>query len=82
MSINDADAEWKQLEMYLGMSQAQAAQIAGLTAGLKGRKSDIFEEGVNVPFIIRWPEHVNAGETDTLSVISTVDLLPILVNQE
>ncbi|QHV94539.1 sulfatase family protein [Spirosoma endbachense] len=59
-----------------GPANYAPARIAGSTAGLKGRKTDIFEGGVNVPLIIRWPGHVAAGAVDTLSVLSAVDLLP------
>ncbi|MEO9511241.1 MAG: sulfatase-like hydrolase/transferase [Flavobacteriaceae bacterium] len=52
------------------------SKTAGSTAGLKGRKVDVFQGGVNVPFIIRWPGRVAAGRTDSISVLSTVDLLP------
>lgn len=50
----------------------------GSTAGLKGRKLTIFQGGVNVPFIVRWPGHVDAGFTDSLSLMSAVDLIPTL----
>lgn len=50
--------------------------IAGSTGGLKGRKAEIFQGGVNVPFIVRWPEHVTAGKVEKESVLSAVDLLP------
>ncbi len=52
------------------------SKTAGSTAGLKGRKTEIFEGGVNVPFIVRWPGKVDAGKVDSTSVLSTVDLLP------
>lgn len=52
------------------------SKIAGSTAGLKGRKTDTFQGGVNVPFIVRWKGKVAAGKTDNKSVLSTVDLLP------
>lgn len=52
------------------------SKTAGSTAGLKGRKVDIFQGGVNVPFIVRWPGHVDAGKMDSQSVMSAVDLLP------
>lgn len=48
----------------------------GSTAGLKGSKFVVFQGGVNVPFIVRWPGHVDAGATDSTSVMSAVDLLP------
>lgn len=52
------------------------AMVAGSTGGLKGRKVDIFQGGVNVPFIVRWPGHVEPGKVDKTSVLSAVDLLP------
>ena len=59
-----------------GPADYKPAKIAGSTAGLKGRKTMIFQGGVNVPFIVRWPGRVDAGKTDDQSVMSAVDLLP------
>ncbi|HEX3657496.1 MAG TPA: sulfatase-like hydrolase/transferase [Pirellulales bacterium] len=48
----------------------------GLTAGRKGYKAALFEGGINVPFIARWPGTIAAGKIDNTSLISAVDLLP------
>ena len=48
----------------------------GITAGRKGYKAALFEGGINVPFIARWPGKIAAGEIDDSSLISAVDLLP------
>lgn len=48
----------------------------GSTAGLKGRKRSLYEGGVRVPFIVRWPGKTKAGEVDYESLLSSVDLLP------
>ncbi|MCA9084432.1 MAG: sulfatase-like hydrolase/transferase [Planctomycetaceae bacterium] len=48
----------------------------GITAGRKGYKSSLFEGGINVPFIARWPGKITAGRIDSQSLISAVDLLP------
>lgn len=50
----------------------------GVTAGRKGYKASLFEGGINVPFIARWPGKIPAGQTDHKSLISAVDLLPTL----
>lgn len=48
----------------------------GITGGRRGYKSSLFEGGIGVPFIARWPGKVPAGKVDQVSLISAVDLLP------
>ena len=52
------------------------AAAKGITGGRKGYKSALFEGGIGVPFIARWPGKIAAGKTDKTSLISAVDLLP------
>ncbi|APZ91061.1 Arylsulfatase [Fuerstiella marisgermanici] len=52
------------------------AASKGITAGRKGYKASLFEGGINVPFIVRWPGKVGAGKVDDRLLISAVDLLP------
>ena len=52
------------------------AASKGITAGRKGYKAALFEGGINVPFIARWPGKIAAGAKDDSSLISAVDLLP------
>ena len=48
----------------------------GITGGRKGYKGALFEGGIGVPFIARWPGKIAAGKVDESSLISAVDLLP------
>lgn len=48
----------------------------GITGGRKGYKGALFEGGIGVPFLARWPGKIAAGEVDDSSLISAVDLLP------
>lgn len=48
----------------------------GETGGLRGRKRSVFEGGVRVPFIVRWPGHAPAGVKNEKTVFTAVDLLP------
>ena len=48
----------------------------GDTGGLRGRKRSLFEGGVRVPFIVRWPGHTPAGAKNNTTVFTAVDLLP------
>ncbi|HEY2414273.1 MAG TPA: sulfatase-like hydrolase/transferase [Pirellulaceae bacterium] len=50
----------------------------GSTSGLRGRKRSLFEGGVRVPFIVRWPGHTPAGAKNDSTVFTAVDLLPTL----
>lgn len=52
------------------------AAAKGITGGRRGYKASLFEGGIGVPFIVRWPGQVAAGKTDSVSLISAVDLLP------
>ena len=48
----------------------------GVTGGRKGYKASLFEGGIGVPFIARWPGKIAAGQVDKTSLIAAVDLLP------
>jgi len=50
----------------------------GQTGGLRGKKRSLYEGGVRVPFIVRWPGQTPAGVTNTTTVLTAVDLLPTL----
>jgi len=52
----------------------------GTVGGRKGRKGSVYEGGLNVPFLARWPEKIKAGTTDNQSFITAVDLLPTFCN--
>lgn len=44
----------------------------------RGRKRSLYDGGVRMPFIVRWPGHVPAGRVNDSSVVSAVDLLPTI----
>jgi N-acetylgalactosamine-6-sulfatase len=48
----------------------------GETGGLRGQKTSLFEGGVRVPFIVRWPGQAPAGLKNDATVLTAVDLLP------
>ncbi len=48
----------------------------GESGGLRGRKTSLFEGGVRVPFIMRWPAQAPAGLKNQTTVLTAVDLLP------
>jgi arylsulfatase A-like enzyme len=44
-------------------------------APLVGHKRNLYEGGIRVPYVLRWPARVPAGKTYT-EMVSTLDLLP------
>ncbi len=50
----------------------------GYSGIYRGGKHGMFEGGVRVPWIVRWPGHVPANHVDDKSVISGADFLPTL----
>jgi arylsulfatase A-like enzyme len=50
----------------------------GLKGGLRGDKGDLYEGGIRVPFIAKWPNRIPKGVKDKANVVNGVDLLPTL----
>jgi len=50
----------------------------GSTGPFRGRKRSIYEGGIRVPFILRWPGRVAANTVNTTSVVNGVDFMPTL----
>lgn len=48
----------------------------GSAGPFRGRKRSLYEGGVRVPFIVRWPGRIPAGRVDSQSVVAGVDWLP------
>ena len=43
-----------------------------------GSKLSLYEGGIRLPFIARWPGHVPAGRVDETTVLHAVDMMPTL----
>lgn len=52
--------------------------MLGSAGHFRGGKHELYEGGTRVPFIIRWPGHVEAGSVDTDNVCSFIDWMPTL----
>jgi arylsulfatase A-like enzyme len=58
-----------------GWKEEWPTTLLGSAGPLNGRKGTYYEGGIRVPFILRWPGRLLAGETDDRPVIS-MDLFP------
>jgi len=50
----------------------------GSAGPLRARKRSLYEGGIRVPFLVRWPAGTPAGKVNDQTIISGVDLLPTL----
>jgi N-acetylgalactosamine-6-sulfatase len=61
-----------------GASKEYSHNMLGYSGTYRGGKHNQYEGGVRVPFIIRWPGHIDPNVVDTQNVISGMDWLPTL----
>jgi arylsulfatase A-like enzyme len=48
------------------------------SGGFRGSKLELWEGGIRMPFMVRWPGHVPAGRLDQSSVSCAIDLFPTI----
>jgi arylsulfatase A-like enzyme len=48
------------------------------SGGFRGSKLSLYEGGIRMPFIVRWPGHTPPGQLDEQSVFGATDLFPTL----
>jgi arylsulfatase A-like enzyme len=63
---------------HAGIEGYDTFYSVGITGGLRGQKRSLFEGGVRVPFIVRWPGKTSANSKNDSTVFTAVDLLPTL----
>ncbi len=61
-----------------GVSGYGGYYSVGSSGGLRGEKRSLFEGGVRVPFLVRWPGRTPAGAINDTTAFTAVDLLPTL----
>lgn len=50
----------------------------GRTAGLRGQKGTLYEGGIRLPFMMRWPAKIKAGQVNNETVLCSIDLFPTI----
>jgi len=48
------------------------------TKGLRGKKGTLYEGGIRMPFIVRWPSVIAPNQVNENSVLASVDIFPTL----
>ncbi|MFP6676103.1 MAG: arylsulfatase [Pirellulaceae bacterium] len=59
-------------------SSLTSEAVQGFNAGMRGKKSSIYEGGHRVPFFIHWPVGGAVGGRDITSLAAHIDVLPTL----
>ncbi|MCO6048157.1 arylsulfatase [Aeoliella sp. ICT_H6.2] len=54
--------------------------VRGYNAGMRGRKSSVFDGGHRVPFFIHWPQGGLTGGRDVDTLAAHIDVLPTLAD--
>lgn len=52
----------------------------GYSGPFFGRKWSLYEGGIHMPFLIRWPVRITAGSTNESTLMAAIDLMPTLAN--
>ena len=60
------------------MKGLESEATSGYNAGMRGKKSSIFEGGTRVPFFIHWPKGKLTGGKDIETLAAHIDVLPTL----
>ena len=48
----------------------------GRTGGMRGQKATLYEGGIRMPFMVRWPAKIAAGQRNDETVLCSVDIFP------
>jgi arylsulfatase A-like enzyme len=74
--IKELGQEQRTLVIFTSDNGALPTFGARRTAGLRGSKLSLYEGGIRLPFIARWPGKIPAGRVDESTTLSAVDLFP------
>jgi len=50
----------------------------GRTGGLRGQKGTLYEGGIRMPFMVRWPAKIAPGQKNDETMLCSVDIFPTL----
>lgn len=72
-SLRDTEQEQQTLVWFLSDNGGPTKELTSSNAPFRGGKGQLYEGGVRVPFLIRWPGRIPAGRTID-SPISSLDI--------
>lgn len=76
--LKDLGIDQNTIVIFTGDNGPAPAFDGHRTNDFRGQKGTLYEGGIRMPFIIRWPDHIPAGVKNDKSVVCMVDLFPSL----
>lgn len=76
--LKDLGIDENTIVIFTGDNGPAPAFDGHRTNDFRGQKGTLYEGGIRMPFIIRWPNHIPAGVKNDNSVVCMVDLFPTL----
>ena len=76
--LKDLGIDQNTIVIFTGDNGPAPAFDGHRTNDFRGQKGTLYEGGIRMPFIIRWPGHIPAGVKNESSVVCMVDLFPTL----
>lgn len=76
--LKDLGIDENTIVIFTGDNGPAPAFDGHRTNDFRGQKGTLYEGGIRMPFIIRWPGHIPAGIKNSQSVVCSVDLFPSL----
>jgi len=74
-TLRECDLERDTLVVFLSDNGGPTRELTSSNLPLRGEKGQLYEGGIRIPYILRWPGHVPQGRVDHRPVTS-LDLLP------
>lgn len=76
--LRDAGLESNTLFVFASDNGPEPSFDHARTLDNRGMKWSLYEGGIRVPFIVRWPGVIPAGKMNTTTVLSSIDYFPTL----
>jgi hypothetical protein len=77
-ALKENGLEEDTLVFFLGdngsVGKGHSGKMISNSSPLRGQKGQMFEGGVRVPFMARWPGHITPGAVDRKTVVTSTDL--------
>ncbi|MEA4981943.1 MAG: sulfatase-like hydrolase/transferase [Paludibacter sp.] len=74
--IKDLGLDEKTMVIFTSDNGPSPAFSGKRTNYMRGQKATLYEGGIRLPLILRWPGHITPNQLNSQSVICAVDLLP------